>query len=336
MLKHLRLRHIGLALIASAVLFTTACSKACSTPETKMSKIQATIAANPTDVSNLIAWQEGRIAHINERIRMVEQQNSSDPEEQALLIELRGELSQETGFLRSVQEMGNQPTAASSPNPSASPSSSPVAVVIGGAAGQAVFEKDWKLVFEYFPGTQARFQEIVNLDRQEELLFVDRHDPQLRPIWQDTRARVLALWGPFRDEMIQQLQILSTPRKVNVTMWGHIHDTDTVGDDEDCDYSDQARSTIRFGEMFPVSINPNCDNEVRLPVNAQVRLAIGPANSVILEITGRVQIYEDNEDKGSRNLFERLATGQESGEHRLEAEGLTDNGWVKFRYDALP
>lgn len=211
--------------------------------------------------------------------------------------------------------------------------------VINGPANAAKIEKDWQSVFDFFPGSRARFIEIVNLDAREVELNQERKsNPQVFAIWLQLYDRVTIMWNEFRDDMTKKLTFLGTPRRIQIVLRGRIDDEDPApfDDDEFLDFSEPITGTIRFGEMWPVSYQPAAD-EVRIHLNLQCRLVVGPADTVQLEVIGPVDIYESGDHEGSININERLDSGQTSRVHNIASKyDPDDKARVSVRFDLLP
>lgn len=277
-------------------------------------------------MSNFIDFQQQLLARLTERVQAIEALgNTATPEDEEDLATLREQLEIERATRSEVQRISD-----SAPPP---PILDRLSVIIGG--NQNIFERDWRSVFEFFPGTQARFQEIVNLDQQEEQLFQDRHDPALRPVWQQTRALVLAAWEPFKQDVTSRLTFLSAPRRFTVTLSGLVHDQDNLSRDEEIPINDPNPNTMRFGERVSIIKTFIADNEVSLRLNVNCRFIVSDGtNPPLLEIRGDAQCFDDDDLQGSVGINTQISPGQTSGDFR--AGDSDDFGIVRFSFDLAP
>lgn len=206
----------------------------------------------------------------------------------------------------------------------------PIAVVIG-HTGVAYYEKDWKVVFEFFPGLRARFEEVYQLDLREEALFASYTiDPATRNDWRDIYTRVMALWNPLKADVERKLVLLGTSRRFNITASGHVNDGDWPDDDDVNDYILPYSSSLRFGEVFIVQDSAVAD-EMELRYSLELRLAVGPADSIEMEISGKAVLYESGEEKVATQISERVPNGGDSREYRA-GEDDDDYGTVRFHF----
>lgn len=197
------------------------------------------------------------------------------------------------------------------------------------------FEKDWAQVFEFFPGTRAAFQEIANLDKREEELFIDRRDPDFRLIWRESFDLVMSLWNPYKEGMSKKMRFLGAPRNFSVTMTGRVYDQDNLSGDDILDINESFSNTMRFGEFTPIVKQWTADNEVTMKLNVTCRFKVNSdeTNPPLLEITGEHIVDDVGEEQGRVSINTQLSSGKTSGEFKA---GDEDHGIIKFRFDLTP
>jgi hypothetical protein len=275
-------------------------------------------------------FQEQVIARLESRIQDIESTavGAATSEDAEDLANLREQLQQEKGTLDRWSAISN--LAPSQPAPS--PGGLINAVVIGGAPGRTVYEKDWRSVFEFFPGTQAAFQEIVTLDTQEEQLFQDRHDPALRPTWQQTRSLVIAKWEPFKQDILKKLAFLGKARDFTVTIQGEVKDDDNFSDDEYTSINQAFPNTMRFGEVLPINHKWEADS-VSLRLNASCRFEVGDEDGPpILGISGSASCYDGDDERATVGIDAHIRAAAKSGEF-MAGKADDDYGKATFLFD---
>jgi len=295
-----------------------------ASPQSTPANVERT-AEQPVELAEQI------VAELRRRVQATEALgNTAKPEDVQDLNRFKTQLTAEEKTLTDWRQFYD-----SAPLPSGVPSGSGVhAVVIHGNPG--IYEKAWSSVFEFYPGLRARFQEIVSLDQREEQLFGDRYDPNLRPIWLQTNARVFALWDPFKQEVTSKLEFLRTDRRFTVRVVGEVWDDDDLSSDEHIDVNEGFPRTLKFGEAAPLIKTYSVNNEIKLNINVTCRLEVGAENGPpVLNIKGNMKCFDGDEEQGSADIDIRISPGQTSEEFQAGASD-DDYGKVRFSFDLAP